>query len=336
MIYLGFRYEKYSSLFYVGIGATILNIIVQLSDFWSSVPLPVYLLLSGLAIIGYVTYKEISKSKKKDVKEAPAFVDDTQVDVKALVFNIVLLVVTLISIFFNAYNINKQEEIKLQKEREQALLEKGYDPEKVYVDDKYKYIFIVEGNHYDLKKLIDTYKEFDQKDYSIKDYDRYYDDYIYKDYYYHYSVVYLTKENFKKIKKAKYDSYYNYYNYDSSNYFYYDGNVSKNYYVNGVDVTVENELINYVEEEYSYSSNSKRTLTLKYNTYDVDALKLKFKGVNNRKVTITTSDNETYVLENDGTHNISSKNGKITITVYDTELDINKEIEDYYSRDYNY
>ena len=42
------------------------------------------------------------------------------------------------------------------------------------------------------------------------------------------------------------------------------------------------------------------------------------------------------MLENDGTHNISSKNGKITITVYDTELDINKEIEDYYSRDYNY
>jgi hypothetical protein len=55
MIYIGFKNEKYNSLFIVGIGATLLNIIVQLADFWVSVPLPVYLLVSGLAIIGYVT-----------------------------------------------------------------------------------------------------------------------------------------------------------------------------------------------------------------------------------------------------------------------------------------
>ncbi len=321
MLYVGFRYEKYFSLFYVGIGVTLLNIIVQLSDFWSSIPLPVYLLLSGLVIIGYVTYKELSKGKKKEPKQKNSE-DKTEVDKKAVALNSVLLVITLISVLFNAYNINKQEEIKLQKEREIELLNKGFDPNKIYLDNSRNTILIVKGNHYDVKALIDLYRNQidDDPDYR---YDRYYGNY------YSYAVVYLDKEDFIKAKKSK--DYYKYEDY-GENYFYYNGNVNRNYYVNGVEVSVENEIINYVEEDYTYGNNSKRTLKLKYNTYDVDSLKLNFSNTKNRKVTVTTGNNETYIINGDGTHEIASTEGRITIVVYDVELNIDDEIKEYYNQ----
>ena len=118
------------------------------------------------------------------------------------------------------------------------------------------------------------------------------------------------------MKKSRNKNYYDYYEY-GKNYFYYDGVVNRNYYINGVSVEVKNDIINYVEEESLYGTDSKRTLRLIYNTYDADGLKLKFSGSKNHKVVVTTSDNESYVLEGDGTHTITSKNGTITIKVYD-------------------
>ena len=58
---IGYNYEEFSSLFKFGIGIIILNIIVQLFELWEKVPFPIYLLVSGLGIIGFVTFKEMKK-----------------------------------------------------------------------------------------------------------------------------------------------------------------------------------------------------------------------------------------------------------------------------------
>ena len=58
--------KKYKKLFYTGVGITVLNIIIQLSDFWTSLPPWLYLLLIGISIIAFVTYKEKKKLENKN------------------------------------------------------------------------------------------------------------------------------------------------------------------------------------------------------------------------------------------------------------------------------
>ena len=72
--------KKYKKLFYTGVAITVINILVQLKDFWSSIPPWLYLLLIGISIIGFVTYKEKKKLDNKDnpqpkqVKEKPRLI----------------------------------------------------------------------------------------------------------------------------------------------------------------------------------------------------------------------------------------------------------------------
>ena len=61
--------QKYKKLFYTGVVITIINILVQLSDFWTSLPPWLYLLLIGISIIGFVTYKEKKKLDNKDIQQ---------------------------------------------------------------------------------------------------------------------------------------------------------------------------------------------------------------------------------------------------------------------------
>lgn len=61
VLVIGYNYEKFNHLFKLGIGIIILNIIVQLFELWEKVPFPIYLLVTGLGIIGFVTYKEMKK-----------------------------------------------------------------------------------------------------------------------------------------------------------------------------------------------------------------------------------------------------------------------------------
>ena len=58
---MGYNYDEYAALFKFGIGIIILNIIVQLFELWEKVPFPIYLLVTGLGIIGFVTFKEMKK-----------------------------------------------------------------------------------------------------------------------------------------------------------------------------------------------------------------------------------------------------------------------------------
>ena len=65
VIIIGYRHDELSLLFKYGIGLTIVNIIYQLRDLWSVIPFWLYLLVGGLSIIGFVTYKEVKKQNNK-------------------------------------------------------------------------------------------------------------------------------------------------------------------------------------------------------------------------------------------------------------------------------
>lgn len=68
-ILIGYRSDKWSSLYYTGIVFLILNTLVQLREFWESIPIWGYILVTGLVLIGIVTYKEYRKVNKKDEVE---------------------------------------------------------------------------------------------------------------------------------------------------------------------------------------------------------------------------------------------------------------------------
>jgi acetyl esterase/lipase len=84
-IFVGNKFEKFNSLFYEGIGLMIANIIIQFKDYWISIPPYVYILVAGLLIVGYVTYKEFNKTKNKNVvkKEDKAVVYYEKIEYKS-------------------------------------------------------------------------------------------------------------------------------------------------------------------------------------------------------------------------------------------------------------
>ena len=63
----GYLDKVHKSLFNVGIIITVVNIIYQLQNLWETVPFWLYLLIVGLGLIIFVTYKETKKiDNKKD------------------------------------------------------------------------------------------------------------------------------------------------------------------------------------------------------------------------------------------------------------------------------
>lgn len=71
IIFITFNEEHYKKLFYTGVIITIINIVVQLWEFWTQIPFYLYLLLVGIAIVAFVTYKELHKKEepKKIIEE---------------------------------------------------------------------------------------------------------------------------------------------------------------------------------------------------------------------------------------------------------------------------
>ncbi len=59
---IGYNNKDYKEFFATGIAITIVNIVYQLQDLWTKIPFWLYLLITGLGLIGFVTYKEIKKS----------------------------------------------------------------------------------------------------------------------------------------------------------------------------------------------------------------------------------------------------------------------------------
>ncbi len=62
-IMIGYMKKEYKSFFTGGIIITILNIIYQLRNLWEQIPFWLYLLIGGLSLIGFVTYKELNNKK---------------------------------------------------------------------------------------------------------------------------------------------------------------------------------------------------------------------------------------------------------------------------------
>lgn len=65
VIVLGYLDKVHKSLFNVGIIITIINIIYQLQNLWGTIPFWLYLLVVGLGLIIFVTYKESKKIENK-------------------------------------------------------------------------------------------------------------------------------------------------------------------------------------------------------------------------------------------------------------------------------
>ncbi len=317
MIYIGFKNEKYNSLFIVGIGATILNIIVQLSDFWASVPLPIYLLFSGLLIIGYVTYKEINKTKAKDEPKKEVVVNE-EVNTKNNIANIILLIIILVSVCINTYNNYRLEEKHKYEKFEIRLNENGIDSSTVYFDDEYNSMFILEGCHYDVEKIIHIYNEDDSIYYgSVK-------------------VIYVSRDELQRVRTSNQNDRDEYYESSgTSRSFYHSHYMMKKFTVNKVDIYVENDPINYIERNYDYydyygynnRTNRDNYLSLTYNIYDVDELELKFENLGNNIVLVET-DTGGEIIYNEGTYKFKANDGKVRIYVqYGPQLgDFYKEI----------
>lgn len=68
VILLGYKKDELFPIFITGIILTILNIIYRLKEVWKVIPFWLYLLVGGLTIIGFVTYREIKKQSQKELE----------------------------------------------------------------------------------------------------------------------------------------------------------------------------------------------------------------------------------------------------------------------------
>jgi len=70
LLIYGFRKDKSFPIFITGVVLTIINILYRLRDVWKQIPFWLYLLIGGLFIIGFVTYREIKRQNEKEKKES--------------------------------------------------------------------------------------------------------------------------------------------------------------------------------------------------------------------------------------------------------------------------
>jgi len=101
---IGYKSEKWISLYYTGVAFLIINTIFQLKEFWTSIPIWAYILIAGLALIGIVTYKEYARINKKEfaekvdaeiVEQPKEQVISNVIDTRAIIAGSVLYVVVI-------------------------------------------------------------------------------------------------------------------------------------------------------------------------------------------------------------------------------------------------
>lgn len=83
-ILIGYKSEKYIPFYYTGIVFTVINLLIQLKDLWSVIPIWAYILVAGLILIGIVTYKEYVRINPKVEEVVPDVVDSESNEVKKL------------------------------------------------------------------------------------------------------------------------------------------------------------------------------------------------------------------------------------------------------------
>lgn len=295
-IFIGNKFEKFNSLFYEGIGLMIANIIIQFKDYWISIPPYVYILVAGLLIVGYVTYKEFNKTKNKDVvkKEDKAVVYYEKKEYNTM-YNVLGFAAIVSFLIMNGLYILLIEDVeavvemnKLEKMVNKYIDEKGIDKSKVIFNyNDYSYDVILKEYN-----TIDPYDIMEYLDVDSVD------------------LFWLDEEHFKKYKNGDYvDEYYVshfndyyknvYYTRHSlrSNYFDRDEIKPNSIYNTGTfSVEIKSKVYNYEfrEENLLHSSS----LYLDFNEFETK--KLDFCVHSEEEVSISTDGNlEEYV--DDGT-----------------------------------
>lgn len=157
MIFLGIRNDKSNSLFYTGIIAMIINIIVQLEEFWDGIPWFVYTLIAGLAIIFYVTYKEFNKDKKPKNKDTKIeYHEEKQYNMRNNFVALGLLFIYIIVTSIYMVNIEVVKNQLENKETETKFEELGLDENIYYFSNKnHAILYIIKYNSVDLDMVLE-------------------------------------------------------------------------------------------------------------------------------------------------------------------------------------
>lgn len=251
MIFIGTKNDRFNSLFYTGIIVLILNIIVQLFEYWERIPWFVYTLIAGLGIIFYVTYKEFNKDKKPKVKESKVeYYEEKQYNVRNNIVTVCLFFVYLIVMGIYLYNIDFIKEQIKNAEAEEKFKEFGLDENIYYFSNKnYAILYILEGNSTDIDRV---YK-------LIEDEDKYYNKL---------HVCWVDKEGLHKAKTTNNkDRYYN--NCLEDLYYYGDREkTSTSYSTNGFTLTVINENLYDLNIWRNSSYKYDASFDISYNTYE--------------------------------------------------------------------
>lgn len=79
-LFAGYNNSKYKALSIGGLIILVCSLLVNLYEFWTSIPVYVYLFLLGVAVIVFVTIKEIKKNKKSDENETNSKKIETKED----------------------------------------------------------------------------------------------------------------------------------------------------------------------------------------------------------------------------------------------------------------
>ncbi len=274
LLFIGFKKDDYQSLFYTGIVVTILNIFFIISKFWSKIPISLYLLISGLLIIGFVTFRELHK--KQEANEKSNIIEE-KVDTKDNLINCLLLLVILLCFSLSIGNINEFKKQKVENDMYKEIASLGINTNKIVLDVENSNLYIEDGYHFDIEPLYQYYIK-NRPD------DRYYDigygDHLY--------VHYIDASDVNKLRK---DKNYNY-DYSNASTFFYEGKLQKTYKYGNIEIRIKNNPINYIDTNLKYGSiRENGTAYIFSNEHDVEKLNVCFYNVNDENAITVRSDN---------------------------------------------
>ena len=290
MIFIGTRSDKNNGLFYVGIGSLILNIIVQLQEFWSKIPWFVYTLIAGLAIIFYVTYKEFNKDKKDEQQDKKVeYYEEKQYDSRKNIVTIIMFMsfAVLVNIYGNI--TYETQQIVEAKEYVAKFKELNLDPNKYMIlANEPDRIYILKGNTLNLKEVYDHMGM-----YAI-------------------NACWVDEENFESIKRNKKANYYDCY----TNIYYdkYENPIKTRYDFDGFSINVLNENLNklYMYHYIDYRDDS-TTFEIDYNYYETDSISFCIDRYDINDYTISVKGEN--VMEIDGVGKCYKAQDEYTISV---------------------
>ena len=290
MIFIGAKNDKSNGLFYAGIVSLILNIIVQLQEFWSKIPWFVYTLIAGLIIIFYVTYKEFNKDKNPKQKDKKIeYYEEKQYDTRKNIITLVLFLSFLVSIGVYGEIMYESKEKVEAKTTVEKFNQIGLDPNKyAMLPDNLNTIYILKGNTIDFKEVhskLDLYGIY---------------------------ACWVDEEDFKKIKHGNSNYYYN-----CHDDFYYDEYTTlpkTEYNYNAFRINVLNKNL-YTLDFYKYENNYSEltTFEINYNDYETESISFCIDRYDLDNYTISV--NADYVKEIDGIGKCYEASSEHMITV---------------------